>query len=89
MAFPALATRMKENDNLPSDHARQISSLRQITFWASEAKVFRFVPSIVLAWNDVLNMEGVEIEIVLMDSTVFAAMMSPLPDERPSLGIDH
>jgi hypothetical protein len=89
MTSPELAARMKEGNNFSVEQSRQIRSLGRIAFPAREAQVLCVVAASVLARNNVFDVEGEEIKIVLVDPAVFATSFGTLPNQRPCLCVDH
>jgi hypothetical protein len=72
---------------LAAEEACQIGPLGPIAFGAGKAKDVGIVGPAVLLCDDVLNMEGPKIGIVLVQSAVFTAMAGPLSDEGPESGV--
>jgi hypothetical protein len=76
---PNLSARMEQRNDLAFNKSGQIGSLRGIALRARQAKVLGIIAPAVLARNNVLNVEGVEVEVVLVNLAILATASGATP----------
>jgi len=86
MDSPQLPARIVKGDDSPSQHSRQIRSLRSIAFRARKTEIGKAIGTSMLLRNDVFDMKG-EVVVILLPVTVLAPPVRSQNDEPTSLGV--
>ena len=83
MIFPPLLARMKEGGDSARErvNAGEVGAFAQIAVYAREAEVEFVIGAAVLARADVLDVEGGERRVILMQAALLAAVRGPLAHE--------
>jgi hypothetical protein len=89
MTTPDLPPRVEEADDFSMEQSRQVRALGSIAFPAGETKVVRTIAAAVLPGNDVLDVKGVVIEVVLVNLAVLATVPGAPPHQCLDAGSDH
>ena len=89
MLFPTLVARMKQVRDLAGlrIYAREIGPLVQIAVNSGEGQVLQAIRSPVDFWHNVLDMQGGQGRIVLMQLAILAPVAGPFPHPRSGLQI--
>ncbi len=67
--------------------AGQIGALEQIAADASQSQIAIIIPSAVLLWDHMLNLEGREGRMLLLESAILTTIVRPITNELPESGI--
>ena len=83
MILPPLLARMKECGDSAGErvNACEVGAFAQVAVYAREAEVGFVIGAAVLARTDVLDVEGGEWRIILMQAAILAAVRGPLAHE--------
>jgi hypothetical protein len=89
MTRPMLATGIEKAYNLSSRgiDSRKVGAFMVVVVVTVQGEVSRIVGAAVLFRHDMLKMQAVKWPVVLMDSAVFAALASPIPNQIACRGI--
>ena len=83
MILPSLLARMKECGDSAGErvNAREVGAFAQVAVYAREAEIGFVIGAAVLARADVLDVEGGEWRVILMQATILTAVHGPLAHE--------
>ena len=86
---PILSAGIEKRHDLAVQQTSEVGSFDQVALAAGKAEILGIVAAAMLPWNDVLDVEGKEIHVVLVEAAVFAAPTGAPPNQEPRRGVDH